>query len=182
MRVSRALGVADTRAGGACGQAVMAVNGIAYTHGGSLPKPVVDHLPQESGPPGCRPALAVVRPPARAGRRAVEFIQWAVDAYGSPSLDSRAVVIGRSQASLADDAGRSAGTVAGYLRELRDAGVVRGSRPIVVDTAALPGWSGEERLSDGPGVRRACGAGRPWRCRGLDGRRGERGRERSGPR
>lgn len=71
-------------------------------------------------------------------RRPLEFISWAVAQHGRACGGGRAVV-GCSQRELTLAWGRAAsqGTIAWYLAQLRQRGVVVGTRPLLVDLAAL---------------------------------------------
>jgi hypothetical protein len=92
-----------------------------------------------------RPALALVQPTPRPGRRALEFIRWAIDAFGQPGTRPETVIVPRSQTALglAHEDIDSQGTVSWYMRQLRHAGVVVGTRPVVVDLDTLDQLAGE---------------------------------------
>lgn len=88
-----------------------------------------------------RPALILVESTPRPGRRAIEFIRWAISNHGTttPAAPGQ-VTVTCSQAALtlAYDHVASAGTVAWYMAQLRQAGIVVRTRPaIVVDLDAL---------------------------------------------
>lgn len=85
-------------------------------------------------------AVVVTQSPPGAPRRPLEFIEWAVAQFGSPGPPGAGrVVIACSQKelTLAFPGVASQGTVAWYVSQLRQAGVVVGTRPLVVDVAAL---------------------------------------------
>jgi hypothetical protein len=90
------------------------------------------------------PTLGKLTP--RPGARALEFIHWAIDTHGQPGPSPGRVTVGRSQAALvaAHPAIDSQGTVSWYLRQLRDAGIVVGARPITVDLDALGPITGQQ--------------------------------------
>lgn len=78
--------------------------------------------------------------PDHPGPRALEFITWAVDTYGTPSNrgDNTALILAsQAELVLAHPRVDSAGTVAYYVRRLRRAGVITSTRPIEVDLDAL---------------------------------------------
>lgn len=84
-------------------------------------------------------SLAVAAPPPRPGRRAIEFARWAADEFGTPGSRPGMVVVDCTQKTLTAACGRGSGTVAWYMTQLRDAGVVVSSRPLVLDLQALDG-------------------------------------------
>lgn len=74
------------------------------------------------------------------GRRALEFCSWAVERFGVSSVaDPDNIIISASQAelALAHPQVDSPGTVAYYIRKLRQAGVVTQTRPIHIDAHRL---------------------------------------------
>lgn len=73
----------------------------------------------------------------RPGRRALAFIQWAVDTQAV--VDGRFAVITCSQKELMVRHGAvgSQGTVAWYINQLRQAGIITDTRPITVDLDTL---------------------------------------------
>lgn len=84
-------------------------------------------------------AAAAEPSPARPGRRAVEFARWAAAEFGTPGPRPGTVLVDRSQKALTAAYGRGAGTVAWYVSQLRSAGAVLSSRPLVLDMTALDG-------------------------------------------
>lgn len=92
-----------------------------------------------------RPALTLVGPPPQvAGRRALEFIRWAVEHHGLDGGEPGKVVIHKTQVALAAAYYRkvSERTVSWYLGQLRSVGVVLSRGPIAVDVELLEELTG----------------------------------------
>jgi len=81
--------------------------------------------------------LAAAQRTLRPGRRALEFARWAVSEFGRPGTRPDTVVVDRTQKALTAAYGRGEGTVAWYMSQLRTAGIVPSSRPLVIDVESL---------------------------------------------